>query len=70
MTLTEVANALRWQISRTNSIERSEIIGEAFKLLYGISPVTPQVVELADRAISYGIGNNLLAAGDGTLWLP
>lgn len=70
LTLTEVANALRWQISRTNSIERSEIIGEAFKLLYGISPVTPQVVELADRAISYGIGNNLLAAGDGTLWLP
>lgn len=69
LTLTEVTNALRWQISRTNSIERSEIIGEAFKLLYGISPVTPQVVELADRAISYGIGNNLLAAGDGTLWL-
>lgn len=70
LTLTEVANALRWQISRTNSIERSEIIGEAFKLLYGISPVTPQVVELADRAISYAIANNLLAAGDGTLWLP
>ena len=70
LTLTEVVNALRWQISRTNSMERTEIIGEAFKLLYGISPVTPQVVELADRAISYGIGNNLLAAGDGTLWLP
>lgn len=70
LTLTEVANALRWQISRTNSIERSEIIGEAFKLLYGISPVTPQVVELADRAISFAIANNLLAAGDGTLWLP
>ncbi len=70
LTLTEVTNALRWQISRTNSIGRSEIIREAFKLLYGISSVTPQVVELADRAISYAIANNLLAAGDGTLWLP
>ena len=70
LTLIEVTNALRWQISRTNSIGRSEIIREAFKLLYGISSVTPQVVELADRAISYAIANNLLAAGDGTLWLP
>lgn len=70
LTLTEVANALRWQISRTNSIERTEIISEAFKLLYGISPLTAPARELADRAISYGIGNNLLAAGDGTLWLP
>lgn len=70
LTLTEVVNALRWQISRTNSMERTEIIGEAFKLLYGISPLTAPARELADRAISYGIGNNLLAAGDGTLWLP
>lgn len=70
LTLTEVANALRWQISRTNSMERTEIIGEAFKLLYGISPLTAPARQLADRAISYGIANNLLAAGDGTLWLP
>ena len=70
LTLTEVANALRWQISRTNSIERIEIIAEAFKLLYGISPLTPQAEALADRAISFGIANNLLAAGNGTLWLP
>lgn len=70
LTLTEVANALRWQISRTNSMERTEIIGEAFKLLYGISPLTAPARQLADRAISYGIANNLLEAGDGTLWLP
>lgn len=70
LTLTEVANALRWQISRTNSLERAEIVRAAFQLLYGISPVTPQVTQLCDRAISYGIANNLLAAGDGTLWLP
>lgn len=70
LTLTEVANALRWQISRTNSMDRTEIIAEAFKLLYGISPLTPQAEALADRAISYGIANNLLAAGNGTLWLP
>ncbi|WP_122819780.1 hypothetical protein [Varibaculum vaginae] len=70
LTLTEVANALRWQISRTNSIERVEIVREAFRLLYGINSVTPQVTALCDRAISYGIANNMLAAGDGTLWLP
>lgn len=70
LTLTEVANALRWQISRTNNIERAEIVREAFQLLYGITPVTPQVTALCDRAISYGIANNQLAAGDGTLWLP
>lgn len=70
LTLTEVANALRWQISRTNSMERTVIIGEAFKLLYGISPLTAPARQLADRAISYGIANNLLEAGDGTLWLP
>lgn len=70
LTLTEVANALRWQISRTNSLERAEIVRAAFQLLYGISPVTPQVTQLCDRAISYGIANNLLAAGAGTLWLP
>ncbi len=70
LTLTEVANALRWQISRTNSMERIVIIGEAFKLLYGISPLTATARQLADRAISYGIANNLLEAGDGTLWLP
>lgn len=70
LTLTEVANALRWQISRTNSMERTEIIAEAFKLLYGISPLTAPARQLADRAISYGIANNLLEAGDGTLWLP
>ena len=70
LTLTEVANALRWQISRTNNIERAEIVREAFQLLYGITPVTPQVTALCDRAISYGIANSLLAAGDGTLWLP
>lgn len=70
LTLTEVANALRWQISRTNNIERAEIVREAFQLLYGINAVTPQVTALCDRAISYGIANNLLAAGDGTLWLP
>lgn len=70
LTLTEVANALRWQISRTNNIERAEIVREAFQLLYGITAVTPQVTALCDRAISYGIANNLLAAGDGTLWLP
>lgn len=70
LTLTEVANALRWQISRTNSMERTEIIGEAFKLLYGISPLTAPARQLADRAISYGIANNLLEAGNDTLWLP
>lgn len=70
LTLTEVANALRWQISRTNNIERAVIVREAFQLLYGITAVTPQVTALCDRAISYGIANNLLAAGDGTLWLP
>ena len=70
LTLTEVANALRWQISRTNSMERTEIIGEAFKLLYGISPLTASARQLADRAISYGIANNLLEAGNDTLWLP
>lgn len=70
LTLTEVANALRWQISLTNSMERTVIIGEAFKLLYGISPLTAPARQLADRAISYGIANNLLEAGDGTLWLP
>ena len=70
LTLTEVANALRWQISRTSNIERAEIVREAFQLLYGITPVTPQVTALCDRAISYGIANNQLAAGDGTLWLP
>lgn len=70
LTLTEVANALRWQISRTNNIERAEIVREAFQLLYGINAVTPQVTALCDHAISYGIANNLLAAGDGTLWLP
>lgn len=70
LTLTEVANALRWQISRTNSMERTEIIGEAFKLLYGISPLTTPARQLADRAISYGIANNLLEAGNDTLWLP
>lgn len=69
LTLTEVANALRWQISRTNSMERTEIIGEAFKLLYGISPLTAPARQLADRAISYGIANNLLEAGNDTLWL-
>ncbi len=70
LTLTEVANALRWQISRTNSMERTEIIAEAFRLLYGISPLTPLAEALADRTISYAIANNLLAAGNGTLWLP
>lgn len=70
LTLTEVANALRWHISRTNSMERTEIIGEAFKLLYGISPLTAPARQLADRAISYGIANNLLEAGNDTLWLP
>lgn len=70
LTLTEVANALRWQISRTNSMERTEIIGEAFKLLYGVSPLTAPARQLADRAISYGIANNLLEAGNDTLWLP
>lgn len=70
LTLTEVANALRWQISRTNSMERTEIIGESFKLLYGISPLTAPARQLADRAISYGIANNLLEAGNDTLWLP
>lgn len=70
LTLTEVANALRWQISRTNGMERTEIIGEAFKLLYGISPLTAPARQLADRAISYGIANNLLEAGNDTLWLP
>lgn len=70
LTLTEVANALRWQISRTNSMERTEIIDEAFKLLYGISPLTAPARQLADRAISYGIANNLLEAGNDTLWLP
>lgn len=70
LTLTEVANALRWQISRTNSMERTEIIGEAFKLLYGISPLTAPARQLADKAISYGIANNLLEAGNDTLWLP
>lgn len=70
LTLTEVANALRWQISRTNSMERTEIIGEAFKLLYGIFPLTAPARQLADRAISYGIANNLLEAGNDTLWLP
>ena len=70
LTLTEVVNALRWQISRTNSMEREETIRLAFELLYGVSPLTEEVVALADRAISYGIGKNLLAAGNGSLWLP
>lgn len=70
LTLTEVVNALRWQISRTNSMEREETIRLAFELLYGVSPLTEEVVALADRAISYGIGKNLLAAGKGSLWLP
>lgn len=70
LTLTEVVNALRWQISRTNSMEREETIRLAFELLYGVSPLTEEVVTLADRAISYGIGKNLLAAGKGSLWLP
>lgn len=70
LTLTEVVNALRWQISRTNSMEREETIRLAFELLYGVSPLTEEVLALADRAISYGIGKNLLAAGNGSLWLP
>lgn len=70
LTLTEVVNALRWQISRTNSMEREETIRLAFELLYGVSPLTEEVLALADRAISYGIGKNLLAAGKGSLWLP
>lgn len=70
LTLTEVVNALRWQISRTNSMEREETIRLAFELLYGVSPLTEEVLALADRAISYGICKNLLAAGNGSLWLP
>ncbi|WP_296773816.1 hypothetical protein [Varibaculum sp.] len=70
LTLTEVVNALRWQISRTNSMEREETIRLAFELLYGVSPLTEEVLALADRAISYGIVKNLLAAVIVILWLP
>ena len=51
-------------------MEREETIRLAVELLDGVSPLTEEVLALADRAISYGIGKNLLAAGNGSLWLP